>query len=337
MNGMLGTWAQFLACALLIGYAGGKLARYGDIIGHKAGWSGSWVGLILLSTVTSLPELATGISAAGFADKPDIAAGDVFGSCAFNLLILCVIDGFHRKEPLYGAVRQSHALPAAFGLALLALAGAALILGKQLDELALWHVGAFSPAAVLLYLLAMRAIHRQEGRDGEDQPDEDRQEDVGMRRAVLMYLAAAVVVIAAGSRLPFVAVRLAELMGWGDSFVGTLFVAGATSLPELSVSMTALRIGQPDMAVANILGSNMFNVIMLAIDDLAYRQGPLLSNVAPLHAVTVFATLIMGAMVVAALIARPRKRVLGLMSWHSVVILGVFALSGVAQFRFGVH
>lgn len=336
MNGMLGVWGQFLVCALLIGYAGGKLARYGDIIGHKAGWSGSWVGLILLSTVTSLPELATGISAAGFAGKPDIAAGDIFGSCGFNLLILCVIDACYRKKPLYCEVRQSHALEGAFGLALLALAGAALILGKRLDGLALWHVGIFSPVVVILYLLAMRAIHKQEQRDGEDRPQQELQQDVGMRRAIALYLVAAAVVIAAGARLPFVAVRLAELMGWGDSFVGTLFVAAATSLPELSVSITALRIGQPDMAVANILGSNMFNVVMLSIDDIAYLDGPLLSHIAPLHAVTVFATLIMGAMAVAALVGRPRKRVLGLMSWHSIVIVTVFALSSLAQFRFGV-
>ena len=337
MNGMLGTWGQFIACALLIGYAGGKLARYGDIIGHKAGWSGSWVGLILLSTVTSLPELATGISAAGFTGKPDVAAGDVFGSCAFNLLILCILDAFYRKEPLYGKVRQGHALEGAFGMALLALAGAALILGKRLDELAFWNIGVFSPTVVVLYLLAMRAIHPKEQRDGEDQPDENgAQEDMSMKRALTMYGVSAATVVAAGGYLPFVAVRLAELMGWGESFVGTLFVAAATSLPELSVSITALRLGQPDMAVANILGSNMFNVIMLAVDDVAYRQGPILSNVSPLHTVTVFATLVMGAIVIAALIGRPRKRVLGLMSWHSIVIVAVFALSSFAQFRYGV-
>lgn len=337
MNGMAGTWAQFVACALVIGYAGGKLARYGDIIGQKAGWSGSWAGLILLSTVTSLPELATGISAAGFNGKADIAAGDVFGSCSFNLLILCILDAFYRKQPLYVEARQGHALEGAFGMALLALAGAALTLGQRLDPLAFWNIGVFSPAVAVLYLLAMRAIHKQEQRAGEDQPQESRQEDMSMRRALLLYGAAALAVVAAGGYLPFVAVRLAELMGWGESFVGTLFVAAATSLPELSVSITALRLGQPDMAVANILGSNMFNIIMLAIDDIAYREGPLLSNVAPLHAVTVFATLIMGAMAVAALVGRPRKRVLGLMSWHSFFIVAVFALSSFAQYRFGMQ
>lgn len=333
---MLGTWSQFLVCALLIGYAGGTLARYGDIIGNKAGWSGSWVGLILLSTVTSLPELATGISAAGFANKPDIAVGDIVGSCAFNLLILAMLDTFYRRQPLYCGVSQDHALSAAFGMALLALSGAALVLGARLDGLALWHVGIYSPVMVVMYLLCMRAIARQDSKHQANAANERHEHGVSLRRAVTLYAVAALVVVAAGGRLPFVAVRLAELMGWQDSFVGTLFVAAATSLPEVTVSVMALRLGQPDMAVSNILGSNMFNVMMLAIDDLAYRAGPLLSQVSPLHVVTVFANLAMGTIVIAALLTRSRARVLGMMNWHSIVVVFIFALSTYAQFRYGV-
>lgn len=320
MNSMFGTWAEFLLCALLIGYAGGKLARYGDMIGHKAGWSGSWVGLILLSTVTSLPELATGISAAGFANKPDIAAGDIFGSCVFNLLILAMLDAFYRKQPLYCGASQDHALSAVFGMALLALSGAALVLGERLDGLAIGHVGIASPVVVVLYLLCMRAIARHDSQDEQVVPGRQQDEGISLRSAVTRYALAGLVVVAAGARLPFVAVRLAELMGWQDSFVGTLFVAAATSLPEVSVSLTALRLGQPDMAVSSVLGSNMFNVVMLA----AVASDDGIRDCAHGHDM------------IAALLTRTRTRVLGIMRWHSIVVLVVFALSGDAQFRFGV-
>lgn len=337
MNGMAGTWIQFLVCMVVIGYAGGKLARYGDIIGRKTGWSGNLAGLLLLSTVTSLPELATGISAAGFAGKPDIAAGDVFGSCVFNLLILVFLDALRRKEPLYDSVSQDHILSGAFGVGLLALAGAALVLGKRLDEVALWQVGIVSPLFVVLYVLAMRAIHTQDKRHGNEDEDEDRGlgEDIGMKRAILLYAVSALVVVAAGGYLPFVATRLSELMGWESSFVGTLFVAAATSMPELSVAITALRIGQVNMAVGSILGSNMFNMAMLAVDDVAYRSGPLLSNVSPVHAVSVFAALAMSGLVMAALVTRTKTRVLGIMSWYSVGALILFGLNGFAQHRYG--
>lgn len=336
MNGMAGSWIQFLVCMAVIGYAGGKLARYGDIIGRKTGWSGNLAGLLLLSTVTSLPELATGISAAGFANKPDIAAGDVFGSCVFNLLILVFLDALRREEPLYDSVSQNHILSGAFGVGLLALAGAALVLGKRLDEFALWQVGIVSPLLVVLYVLAMRAIHVQDKRHGDDAEDDGSGGDeIGMRRALLMYAASALVVVAAGGYLPFVATRLSELMGWESSFVGTLFVAAATSMPELSVAITALRIGQVNMALGSILGSNMFNMVMLAVDDVAYRSGPLLSHVSPVHTVSVFAALAMSGLVVAALVTRTRTRVLGIMSWYSVGALVLFGLNSVAQNRYG--
>jgi cation:H+ antiporter len=64
------TWLQLLTCLIIIAYAGYFLSRYGDIIAEKSGISASWIGLILLSTATSLPELVTGISAVTFAQAP---------------------------------------------------------------------------------------------------------------------------------------------------------------------------------------------------------------------------------------------------------------------------
>jgi len=81
-------WLELLICPAVIGYAGYFLSRYGDIIAEKTGMSASWVGLILLSTTTSLPELATGKSSVTFANAPNIAVGDVLGSTVFNLAIL---------------------------------------------------------------------------------------------------------------------------------------------------------------------------------------------------------------------------------------------------------
>jgi cation:H+ antiporter len=74
-------WTQYGLCLLAIGIAGVKLTDYGDSIADKTGMGGSWVGLVLIATVTSLPELAAGITASTIALVPDIAAGDVYGSC----------------------------------------------------------------------------------------------------------------------------------------------------------------------------------------------------------------------------------------------------------------
>ena len=85
-------WLQFILCVVIITIAGIKLSQYGDAIADKTGLGGTWIGVILLATVTSLPELVTGISAVTYANAPDIAVGDVLGSCVFNLLIIVILN-----------------------------------------------------------------------------------------------------------------------------------------------------------------------------------------------------------------------------------------------------
>ncbi len=81
--------------------------------------------------------------------------------------------------------------------------------------------------------------------------------------------------VGAGVWLPFVGADLADAMGWQRSFVGSLFVACATSVPELVVTIAALRFGAVNMAIANLLGSNLFDILILAVDDIFYRKGPI--------------------------------------------------------------
>ena len=318
-------WLELLICLVTIGYAGYKLSRYGDIIADKTGMSASWVGLILLSTATSLPELATGMSSVAFADAPNIAVGDVLGSTVFNLAILVLLDKLYRRETLYSRAAQGHILSASLGTILIAFAGFSLLLDRAGLSPVFWHVGFYSPFILLVYLVAVRAVYSYERRMLSEYTEEsaERYPDVTLRSAVKGYALSASAVVLAGSWLPFVAKDISELMGWGRSFVGTLLVAGVTSAPEAAVTISALRIGALDMAVANLLGSNLFDNIILAVDDLFYSKGSLLAHVDVSHALTAFTAVMMSALVGVGLIFRPQGRaVLGL-TWVS---LGLFML-----------
>src|SRR4030067_334605 len=85
-------WAAFVACSAVIVFTGVKLSRYGDVIAEKSGLGRTWVGIALMASITSLPELVNGASATAIFRLPDLAAGDIFGSCLFNLLILSFLD-----------------------------------------------------------------------------------------------------------------------------------------------------------------------------------------------------------------------------------------------------
>jgi len=330
-------WLQLALCLVVIGVAGWRLSRYGDILAEKTGLSASWVGLLLLATATSLPELVTGISAVTVANAPDIAVGDVLGSTVFNLLILVILDALYRKESLYTRAAQGHILSAALGALLIGFAGFSLLLDQNGLGFALGHVGLYSPLIVLIYLAAMRAVFHYERHTLAEftEAAAARYPGITLRRAWAGYLAAAAAIVAAGSWLPFVALDLAELMGWGQSFVGTLLVAAITSAPEVAVTLSALRIGAVDMAIANLLGSNLFNIAILAVDDVFYSPGPLLAAVSPSHVMTALTAVMMSALVIVGLIYRPRGRaVLGL-SWISIGLFLLYLLNTWFLYQYG--
>ncbi|KLR59166.1 MAG: sodium:calcium antiporter [Aquabacterium sp.] len=326
-------WIEFIACMALIGVAGSRLIRYGDAIAELAGLSRSWVGLILVATVTSLPELVTGLSAVTVAQAPDIAVGDALGSAVFNLTILAFVDVFYRKESVYAIASRGHVLSASLGVMLLTAAALILTLSTQKSMPSLGHISVGSVVLMGLYTLAMRLIYVNEQR--HHQAAAATASSLSLKSALMGYAMAAVVIVGSGIWLPLLGVELARIMGWSNSFVGTLFVAMATSVPEVATTVAALRIGAVDLAIGNLLGSNLFDVLILAVDDVAYRAGPLYELVSPLHTVSALTAATMSGAVVVALVFRPASRVLRLGSWASVVLLTLYLLNAFVQFWHG--
>lgn len=338
MPDTLQIWLQYTIVSAVIVAAGFYLSRYGDVIAEKTGLSGSWVGLALLATVTSLPELVTGISSVAAAHEIDIAVGDVLGSCVFNLLILALLDAFFRKGSIFSAGRKGHLLVAAYGILLLGMCAASLLFSQAGQMPVLGHVGLYAPALVLVYLAAMHAAFRYEREDVAEfeAAEAARYPGITLRQAAVRYAVAAIAVVLAGSMLPFIAAVLADQMGWSRSFVGTQFVAAVTSLPEIAVTFAALRLGALDMAIANLLGSNLFNIAILAVDDVFYLQGAILADVSPVHAVTALAAITMSTVVAVALLTRPRSRIGGIISWPGLALVAIYLLNSLALYAHGV-
>lgn len=201
---MLLPWLKFAACTAFIGSAGPVPVRYGDVIARRTGLSRSWIGLVLLATATSLPELFTGISAVTVAAAPNIAVGDALGSCVFNLLMIVVLDAASRDEPLYRRIDQGHILTAGFGVIVIGATGSFLLLSQNALDMRALHVSVYSLLIGVLYLVAVRAAFVYERRAGTPPQLIESERDVTLRQALLRYAAAAAVVVAAGSWLPFV-------------------------------------------------------------------------------------------------------------------------------------
>lgn len=322
-------WLMFIGCSALIVVAGTFLSRYGDVIADKTGLGGTWIGLVLLATVTSLPELVTGVSSVTLADAPNIALGDVLGSCVFNLLLLTILDILQPETSVFSRASRGHILAAGFGVILIGFIGLNLLLGARTPAVALGHIGSYSVVIVLVYAVAMRVVFRYERAERQAFTEEhaERYPDITLRQATIRYALAATGVVSAGLLLPFAAKALAAAMGWHLTFVGTLFVAAATSLPEAVVTISAVRLGALDMAVSNLLGSNLFNSVIVAVDDALYFKGPILSHVSPLHDVSALSAIMMTGVVIVGLIYRPRERLLRVASWASLMLFSIYVMN----------
>lgn len=324
---------QFVLCTGVILYAGVRLSRYGDIIAEKTGLGGAWIGVALLATVTSLPELITGASSVLLFDVPDIAAGDAIGSCMFNLLILAFLD-VRNPTPLSARIHQGHVLSASFGILQLGLVALAMLAGPH-AIVAGW-VGVHSLAFVAVYLFAMRTIFAFERRRMRDVAEEMtgaiRYGEITLRRTAVLFTLSTAALVAAATYLPGIAARFAAVAGLSESFVGSLLVAVSTSLPEIAVSIAAARIGALDLAAGNLFGSNVFNVAVIGVDDLLYTRGSLLGAVASGHLVSLTAAILMTAVAIIGLTYRAGQKRYRL-SWESLAIVIVYVAAVTLLYR----
>lgn len=325
---MIRLWLEFVVCTVAIVYSGTQLSKYGDIIAEKTGLGRAWVGLVLLASVTSLPELITGISSVTFVGVPDIAVGDVLGSCVFNMLIISLLDLNKRITPISTRARQGNILSAAFGILLLGIVTMSLQMGRTITPLG-W-IGPYSIIFITIYLIAMRLVYffekRQIAEVMKEKAIELRYKDISMKAALINYGINACIVIIAASFLPGIGEGIAEKTGLGQTFVGNIFIAIDTSLPELVVALSAMKIDAVDLAIGNLFGSNIFNVFILAIDDILFFQGPLLSFANPAHIISAQSAIIMMAIAVVGLIYRAAKKPLFL-AWDSLGIALVYVMN----------
>lgn len=325
MNNLYLNILGFIACAAVIIYSGSKLSFYGDKIANLTGMGKAWIGLILMASVTSLPELITGISSVAVVKAPNLAAGDIFGSCVFNLLILSVLDS-RVKKPLFSLVKSSHIVAAIFSIMLLTVAGIAIYLSHEIPTV-LW-ISSFTFILFGIYLVAIWGIFQYEHAAVLESPPPETAYTVtraaDLKKAIGGYGVHALIVIGAAVFLPYFGNNVASETGLSNSLFGTLFLAAATSLPELAVSLAALRMGALDMAVGNLLGSNVFNMFILGLDDVFYKEGALFKDISQSHLLSVFIIIIMTAVAGLGLLFKPQKKQLWLFSLDTFIILVLY-------------
>ncbi|BCB95455.1 cation transporter [Dissulfurispira thermophila] len=321
-------WIAFIVCTSVIVYAGTRLSKYGDIIAEKTGLGRTWIGVVLMASVTSLPELVTGISSVTYADVPDIAVGDVLGSCVFNMVIISFLDAMYRPTPISSRAHHGHVLSAGFGILLLSITAMSLFFKSRI--IALGWIGPYTLFFIVIYFIAMRLVYFYEKRQlsafVKEIAVELRYEDIPIKKAIVNYAVNALFVITAAIFLPKIGEGIAETTGLGQTFVGNIFIAVSTSLPEVVVSIAAVKIGAIDLAIGNLFGSNIFNIFILALDDIFFTKGHLFTFANPNHIISALSSIAMTTIAIIGLTYRTEKKTL-LLAWDSIGILLIYVIN----------
>ena len=330
-------WAQLALTATVILIAATYLAKNADIIAFKTGLGRSFVGVVLLATATSFPELGTGVSAVtliGGADGADLAAGSVFGSNVFNLLIIGIIDLIWRKGSVLSSLGSTTRLTGLLSALIIFLGGSAVFFHGYFSFTTNLVVSPISILLIGFFIISLFLIYREQ-KQSEFNDEEDYSKE-NIYKASFLYAFSAIIVVIAAIWLAQTGDELADAMGWGKSFMGTQFLALSTSLPELAASIAAIRIRAPELAVTNLLGSNLFNMgFVLFIDDLAYSSSPLWIQTSQVHVITALIALLMSSTVLISM----RKTIpinLGrFISIESIILISLYIVSSVLVFQIG--
>lgn len=333
------TWLKFIVCAGLIFFAGRRVARNADVIAEKTGLGGLWIGVVLVAVTTSLPELFTGIGSVIFVDAPDLTVGNIFGANSYNLLNLGFLDMLTRGGPLLVSLSSGQLLTAALTLIPIMLAAAGIMLsGSGFHVWSVGGIGLFSIAIVISYGVITKIIYNFEKRENtkikSTREKETLYDRTSLKTAYIRFFLAAAVIVMSGIWLAYIGKDLSLIMGLKQSFIGSLFIGFATTLPEITVSAAALFMGAREIAVANMLGSNLFNVVIIFINDVLYRKAPILEAVSTDHLRQAFCVMAMTTVVILAMATKSKKKFFNV-SWYVPLLIIIFLASAYLNFKTG--
>lgn len=326
----------FVFAAGVIVIAGTYLARTADELADRTGLGEAMFGILLLAGVTSLPDFAATLSAAIDA-RPDLAMSNVMGSMATNLMFLGIADAVYRKANLeHAAASSSTLMQAALLIVLLTLP----LLAIATPAAALWNLHPITPMIIAAYLFGLYLVRgaqdhpmwfpRRTQQTVQDKPDNHARG--GLTQAWLSFVGLAAVTAIAGWLVMEAAKVISDQTGLSETVMGGLFTALATSSPELVTTIAAVRAGALTLAVANIFGTNCFNILVVAAADVAYPGGSIYQDLSPVQMIWGLVSILMTAILLLGMVRRQTYGV-GRIGFESALMLAVYILAlGVAVF-----
>lgn len=265
------------------------------------------IGMTIVAMGTSLPETSVSVSAS-LLGKNDLAISNAVGSNIFNLMVVCGVCALLCPMAI-GKDTLKKDLPFS-----IIVAGVLLVLGAFTKKVQRW--GGIILLVMFAFFLYMMISSARKARDGAAEAANDEYKILPMWRCLLYIFGGAAAIALGGKMVVEGASDIARAFGMSDNLIGMTVVALGTSLPELVTSIVAARKGEVDMALGNVVGSNIFNILFVlgiaaAISPMAFTMNN-----------TIDTAVLIAMSLMVLLMCMPKKKML---RWHGAAMLAVYA------------
>ena len=237
----------FLVLAVLTAFVSIKLSYYGDVLSKQTKISTAFVGGLLIAAITSLPEFVTSISAV-ILDNPSLSFGDILGSNMFNIFALAIYNLLFFKRFIISNSNNNF------------LHECLILLIEYIFILLNLRILTTIVLFILYFLYAFKVSKSENKEEKKDKKES---------HPLIKFIFVGIILIILSILLTLQADKLTHIYPHiSSSTIGAILLGITTSLPEVVSTFALIKYNNYDMAIANILGSNIFNFLVLSISDL---------------------------------------------------------------------
>lgn len=250
----------FLFLAGLTVFLSFKLSYYADLLNKTTNISGVFIGGILLAGLTSLPEFVTCLSSI-FLNNPYLAIGDILGSNFFNIAMMCLFDILFIKTMFYNYTKNKYYI--IYLLLIINYFIMYLFMGG-IFNLELFNIGIPSFIIIISYIIYLKKA----------QEKDSKKEIIKTKEHVLLkFLFVGILMVIVSIFLTLIVNLIADKNpNVASSFIGAILLGITTSMPEVITFIALIKMKSFDLALSDIIGSNLFNLLILAIGDIFLKN-----------------------------------------------------------------
>lgn len=272
-------FAKYILLVLVVVFSANKLGEYVDEIDKNTKLGAAFIGGVFLAMVTSLPEFITSISATLVYGEPGLAFGNVLGSNMFNLVILATADLLFVRYFLMNKIKASKRTNLfVIGIYLIITIPMVFVNFTNFEvsvitiRLFKYTISGISVAIVILYILSVKHLSSSEKEISSDEetPKPELDNKGKIKKIILLFIFWSIVLVASAIYITGITNDIYKVLGISSSFAGAIFLGIATSVPELTAVLALVRLKNFSAAASNIVGSNLFNFLVLSVVDILY-------------------------------------------------------------------